>query len=180
MVYWKHVVYWSQSNHACGPTPKQHGCLLERPLLVSSSLLRTNVFFKDFCRQFRCKVAVQDWHKADIILVGVMGWVDLRSNQEVVGRPKTNERIVKRIWVFPKIGVSQNGWFTMEHPIKVNDLGVPLCLVQHPFGKRMAGTFQEKDSFLQIGCGLYQASIFTDSILFPIHEAPLDVAKVES
>ena len=32
------------------------------------------------------------------------------------------------IWVFPKIAVPQNGWFVMEHPIKMDDLGVPLFL----------------------------------------------------
>ena len=32
------------------------------------------------------------------------------------------------IWVFPKIGVAQNGWFMMEHPVKMDDLGVPLFL----------------------------------------------------
>ena len=32
------------------------------------------------------------------------------------------------IWVFPKIGVLQNGWFVMESPIKMDDLGVPLFL----------------------------------------------------
>ena len=39
-----------------------------------------------------------------------------------------NKPYIGNIWVFPKIKVPQNGWFVMEIPIKMDDLGVPLFL----------------------------------------------------
>ena len=41
---------------------------------------------------------------------------------------------INGLWVFPKIGVPQNGWFIMEIPIKMDDLGVPL-FQKHPCDK---------------------------------------------
>ena len=36
------------------------------------------------------------------------------------------------IWVFPKIGVPQNGWFIMKNPIKMDDLGGPPLFLETP------------------------------------------------
>ena len=46
-----------------------------------------------------------------------------------LGRPAEGKDIspfAMKIWVFPEMVVPQNGWFIMENPIKMNDLGVPL------------------------------------------------------
>ena len=46
-----------------------------------------------------------------------------------VARNISEKDIPKWIWMFPKIGVPQNGWFIMENPINMDDSGLPLFLV---------------------------------------------------
>ena len=51
----------------------------------------------------------------------------------------TSQRKKSSIWMFPKIGVPQNGWFVMENLIKMDDLGAPLLspivgnTMKHPY-----------------------------------------------
>ena len=41
------------------------------------------------------------------------------------------------IWVFPKIGVPQNGWFIMKIPIRMDDLGALPYFWKHQFFLQM-------------------------------------------
>ncbi len=56
----------------------------------------------------------------------------MKSNQfqaSIFLRLETQKTATSRgIWVFPKIGVPQNGWGKMENPIKMDDLGALIFL----------------------------------------------------
>ena len=57
----------------------------------------------------------------------------------------------KWMWVFPKIRVPQNGWFTMENPIKMDDLGGPPLFLETPMWKsliepKLAVSYNKKTS----------------------------------
>ena len=51
------------------------------------------------------------WHQRS-------GFNDIRLEERV-----TFKSIARTIWMFPNIGVPQNGWFIMESPIQMDDLG---------------------------------------------------------
>ncbi len=46
-----------------------------------------------------------------------------------------DQLLLGNIWVFPKIRVPQNGWFIMENPIKMDDLGAHPYFWKHPYSK---------------------------------------------
>ena len=63
---------------------------------------------------------------------GMVRYESYRSKVVQQARCSLLERYLK-IWVFPKIGVPQNGWFIMENSIKMDDLGKTHYFWKHPY-----------------------------------------------
>ena len=53
-------------------------------------------------------------------------WLEQGQKQTTANNTNNTSSNKNNKWVFPKIGVPQDGWLKMENSIKMDDLGVPL------------------------------------------------------
>ena len=71
--------------------------------------------------------------------------------------------------MFPKIGVPQNGWFILENPIKMDDLGETHYFWKHPNGSIKVGNmcFQNASFSVRYGTLMELCTSYTPCGCFP-------------
>ena len=113
------VVVWLTANR--GPLKVRFSPVLKRFLIHQNLFLAGLIYFSD---------GIQMIHGFDSTVLdtsyqfGSFLWDDIEFHHEIIMKKPSKQK--PTILVFPKIGVPQNGWFIMENPIKMADLGVPL------------------------------------------------------
>ena len=81
-----------------------------------------------------------------------LNWQDHFDAMKQKGCHQKLPEEIWNIWVFPKIVVPQNGWFIMENPIKMDDLGGPPLFLETPIFKQWDDCLIARGSTIRRPC----------------------------